>query len=87
MVLIVSFSCRISPFTSSSDLRLEITTGDGRGHVRDVKDLAGQIRRHGVDVVGEILPCAHTGHLRLTAKFSVGANLARHAADFCRKAV
>ena len=64
-------------------LRRQVAARDGRGHVGDVADLAGEVGGHGVDVVGEILPGArHAGHLRLAAELAVGADLARHAADF-----
>src|SRR5258707_11958062 len=31
-------------------------SGHRRGHLRDVAHLAGEVRRHRVDVVGEVLP-------------------------------
>ena len=47
------------------DLRGKVALGDGRGDVGDVAHLAGQVRRHEVDVVGEVLPRAgDAGHLR-----------------------
>ena len=68
------------------DLAAKVAARDGRGHVGDVADLAGEVGGHRVDVVGEILPGAgHAGHLRLAAELAVGADLARHAADFRRK--
>ena len=68
------------------DLAAEVAARDGRGHVGDVADLAGEVGGHGVDVVGEILPGAgHAGHLRLAAELAVGADLARHAAHFRRE--
>src|SRR5207249_8139683 len=54
----------------------------------DVADLGGEVGRHRVDVVGEVLPGAgDTGHVGLTAQSSLGADLARHAGHFARKAV
>ena len=87
IVLMVSLSCRISPLHVDGDLAArEIAARDGGGHVGDVADLAGEVRGHGVDVVGEILPGArHAGHLRLAAELAVGADFARHAADFRRE--
>ena len=68
------------------DLAAEVAARDGRGHVGDVADLAGEVGGHRVDVVGEILPRAgHAGHLRLAAELAVGADFARHAADFRRE--
>ena len=65
------------------DLAAQIAARDGGGHVGDVADLAGEVGGHRVDVVGQILPGAgHAGHLRLAAELAVGADLARHAADF-----
>src|SRR5205085_2821430 len=37
------------------DLAAEIAAGDRGRHLGDVADLAGQVRRHRVDVVGEVL--------------------------------
>ena len=44
------------------DLARQVAVGDGGGDVGDVAHLAGQVRRHRVDVVGEVLPGA--GHVR-----------------------
>src|SRR4029079_4933084 len=61
----------------------QVAAGDGGGDVGDVAHLRGQVRRHEVDVVGEVLPGAgDTWHLRLTAKLAFGANLAGDARDF-----
>ena len=47
------------------DLARQIAVGDGGGDVGDVAHLAGQVRGHRVDVVGEVLPGAgDAGHLR-----------------------
>ena len=68
------------------DLAAEVAARDGRGHVGDVADLAGEVRGHGVDVVGEVLPGAgHARHGRLAAELALGADLARHAAHLGRK--
>ena len=64
-MLIVFFKLQNLAFHVDGDLRGEIALGDGRGHVGDVADLAGEIGGHEVDVVGEILPGAgHARHLR-----------------------
>ena len=47
------------------DLLGEVAAGHGGRHLGDVAHLAGEVRRHEVDVVGEVLPRAgHAGHLR-----------------------
>ena len=84
----VFFSARISPFTSTVILRGKIALRDRRRHVGDVADLAGEVRRHRVHRVGEILPGAgHAGHLRLAAELALGADLAGHARHFRGEAV
>src|SRR5690606_16786504 len=48
----------------------------------DVADLGGEVRCHGVDVVGQIPP--GTGDaldLRLTTELALGAHFPRHAGD------
>ncbi len=70
------------------DLLGQVTAGNGGGDVGDVAHLRGQIRRHEVDVVGEILPGAgNAGHLRLAAELALGADLAGDAGHFGRKRV
>src|SRR5262249_8121261 len=62
--------------------------GDGRCDFGDVAHLAGEVRRHQVDVVGQILPCAaDIGHLRLAAELAFRADFAGHARDFGREGV
>ena len=79
----VFFSCRISPFTSTVILRDRSPSRDGGRDVGDVAHLAGQVRRHRVDVVGEVLPGAgDAGHRGLAAELAFGADFARHAAHF-----
>ena len=60
MVFSVSFSCRISPRTSTVILRDKIAIGDGGGHLGDVAHLGGQVAGHRIHRVGQILPGA--GH-------------------------
>ena len=68
------------------DLLGQVAVGDGDGHLGDVAHLAGEVRGHRVDVVGEVLPRAgHAGHLRLAAELAFGADLARHAASLPRR--
>ncbi len=64
------------------DLLREVTRGDGRGDLRDVADLVGEVVGHQVDRVGEVAPGARDArHPRLTAQPSFGADLARDARD------
>ena len=80
IVLMVFFSSRISPLTSTVILRRQVAARDGGGDVGDVAHLAGQVGRHRVDVVGQVLPGAgDAAHLRLAAELAFGADLARHA--------
>ena len=70
------------------DLAGQVAARDGRGHVGDVADLAGEVGGHRVHVVGEVLPGAgHARHLRLTAELAFGADFARHARHFRGEAV
>src|SRR6185436_18066821 len=70
------------------DLSGEVAARDGRGDVRDVADLAGEVRRHRIDRVGQVLPRARdAGDGRLSTELAFGADLARHARDFRREAV
>ena len=69
-----------------SDLLGQVAAGDRGGDVGDVADLRGQVRRHEVDVVGEVLPGARNAfHLRLAAELTFGTDLARYARYFRRK--
>ena len=68
------------PFDVDGDLARQIAARDRRGHLGDVAHLTGQVRGHGVHVVGQILPGA--GGARddgLAAQLPLGADLARHA--------
>ena len=83
MVLMVFFSSRISPFTSTVILRRQVAARHGGGHFGDVADLSGQVGRQQVDVVGQVLPGAGgAGHHGLAAEAAVGADLARDARHF-----
>ena len=83
MVLSVSFSSRISPRTSTviffdrSPLAMAVATS------AMLRTWRGQVRRHEVDVVGQVLPGAGDArHLRLAAELAFGADFARHARHF-----
>ena len=55
-----------------------------RGHdLGDAAHLVGEVGRHQVDVVGQVLPrAADARHLRLAAELAFGADLARDAGHF-----
>ena len=65
------------------DLLRQVAAGDRGRDLGDVADLRGQVRRHEVDVVGQVLPGArHFRHLRLAAELAFGADFARDARHF-----
>src|SRR5690606_39281462 len=62
------------------DLLAEVSLGDGGGDLRDVADLVGQVGRHAVDVVGQVLPdAADARYAGLPAEASFSARLAGDA--------
>src|SRR5205085_6968799 len=69
------------------DLLRQVSVGDGGSDLGDVADLRGQIRRHEVHVVGEVLPDAgHAADVGLAAQLAVGADLAGDAGDLAGEA-
>ena len=83
IVLMVFFSSRISPFTSTVIFFDRLPLRDRGRDFGDVAHLAGEVRGHVVDVVGEVLPGAgDTFHARLTAELAFGTDFARHARHF-----
>src|SRR5690606_31534562 len=63
-------------------LLLEVALGDRGDDPRDAAHLLGQVARHQVDVVGQLLPDAGgAAHLRLAAQHALGADLAGDAGD------
>ena len=88
IVFSVSFSCRISPRTSTVILRRQVAVGDSRCHFGDVSHLAGQVAGHEVHVVGEILPgSGDAGHVGLAAEFAFRSHFARHARHFAGECI
>src|SRR5262249_21260103 len=70
------------------DLLRKVTAGDGGCDLGDVSDLRGEVRRHEVDVVSQVLPgTGDAGHLRLAAELPVGTYLERYARHFRREGV
>ena len=67
---------------------LDVPSGHGAHHLGDTAHLIGQVRRHDVDVVGQVLPGAgHALHLRLAAQLAVGAHLFGHTGDLRREGI
>ena len=65
------------------DLLREVAIGDGCRNLRDVSDLSGEIGRHEVDVVGEVLPrSGDAWHERLAAELALGSDFAGDAGHF-----
>src|SRR5215204_2013503 len=82
MVLVVIFSSRISPFTSTVMRCVRSPHGHRRHHLGDVAHLAREVGGHAVHGVGEVLPGARdVRHRGLAAELAVGAHLARDARD------
>ena len=80
IVLIVRLSSRISPCASTVIWRRQVAVGHGGRDLGDVAHLVGQVRRHRVHGLGEVLPRAGDArHVRLTAEHAERAHLARDA--------
>ena len=70
-------------FDVDRDLARQVAAGDGGRDAGDVSHLRGEVRRHGVDRVGEVLPGAGDArHDGLAAQLAVGAHFARDARHF-----
>src|SRR5262249_33790653 len=70
------------------DLLGKVAAGDGRRDFSDVAHLAGQVRRHRVDVVGKVLPrTGDAADVRLAAALVFRRGFSRLAADFRGEAV
>src|SRR5712671_6089816 len=64
------------------DLAVEVAACHGGGDLRDVTDLCREVAAHGVDRVGQVLPCpGYARNDRLHAKPALCADLAGHAGD------
>ena len=88
MVLMVSFSSRISPLTFDGDLLGQVAVGDGGGDFGDVADLAGEVEAMELTVsVRSFHVPATPGTCGLAAELAVGAHFAGHAGDFAGEGV
>ena len=75
-------------FRLDRQVLLQIAAGDRRHHLHDAADLLGEIGRHDVHCVGQILPGpSDSGDGGLTAQFPFGADLARNAGHFRSESV
>src|SRR5580700_8709044 len=64
------------------DLLGQVAGGDRGGDLGDVADLAGEVVRHDVDVVGEVFPDpGHAADVGLAAEPAFGADLAGYPGD------
>ena len=64
----------------------EVAGGDSGRHFSDITDLAGQIARHQIDTVGEILPRPRDAFdERLSSQLPFGSDLASHTRDLRRE--
>ena len=80
IVLMASLSCRISPRTSTVIFFDRSPFATAMVTSAMLRTWRGQVRRHRVDALGQILPDAgHFRHLGLAAELAFGADLARDA--------
>ena len=80
MVLMVFFSSRISPFTSTVILRDRSPRATAVVTSAMLRTCAVRLPAIEVDAVGQILPGAgDAGHVGLAAELALGADLARDA--------
>ena len=71
-----------------SDLFRKVAASNRRRHLGDISHLRGEVARHRVDAVGEILPgSGDAEHVSLPAEPSFGADLARNTRHFAREGV
>ena len=84
----VFLSSRISPLTSTVILLERSPRAIAVATSAMLPHLAGEVGRHRVDGVGEVLPRAgDAGHHGLSAELALGADFARHARHFRGEAV
>ena len=65
------------------DLFRQVAVGDRDRHLGDIAHLSGEVRRHRIDALGQVLPHAgDAADLRLAAELAFGADLAGDARHF-----
>src|SRR5262249_44370844 len=70
------------------DFLRQVARGDGGRDLGDVADLCGEVRRHRIHGVGEVLPgTGDAEHVGLAAEPAVGTDFARHARYFAGERV
>ena len=80
--------CRDLALGVHGQLALEIALRNRRHDAGDAAHLTGEVVRHHVDVVGQVLPrSADAAYLRLAAELAFDAHFARHARHFGREGV
>ena len=83
IVLMVFFSSRISPFTSTVIFLRKVAVRHRRRHVGDVAHLAVRLpAMKFTESVRSFHVPGHALHLRLAAELAFGAHFARHARHF-----
>ena len=86
MLLMVSASAATSPFEAIVRFCFRSPLATAVDHLDDAAHLLGEVGRHHVHGVGQILPRAgNARHLRLTAQLAFGAHFARHTRHFRRR--
>src|SRR5207248_2771524 len=65
------------------DFARQVAVGHGGGHFGDVTNLVGEVPRHGVDAIREVLPdSADALHFRLAPQRALRADFAGYASHF-----
>src|SRR5207253_2964809 len=70
-------------FRLQGQLAFQVAVGDGGDHAGDASHLVGEVARHDVHVVGQVLPRAGDAlHVGLATELAIGTHLTRHTSDF-----
>ena len=78
--------CRDFAFGLHREFLLQVAISDCCHHLSDAAHLAGEVTRHEVDAVGQVLPrTRHALHVGLPTQDPLGPDLARDARYFRRK--
>src|SRR5207302_1001256 len=75
-------------FHFHSDLPGQVAFGNGRRDVGDVAHLVGEVARHGIHIVGQVLPRpAYASDLGLATELPLGPHLAGDTSHFRREGI